>query len=208
MTIGQLYNRMIRPYVEMPFSLAKLVDSSVSESERIEFANTLLSKKDCCLEKHFSKPVINELRRYGANAVVENTALRSDLEGAFRMKTSNLEVELNFSRANSMRIAMRGRAHSMCSLTSKHVGAEIKLAHRRKLAKAAKEGGLSLSSGVKSRTYTHCNLSALESLREWPGACFEEYCELIRESLWKECMACCHPVGTRFGILFPMRLSV
>ncbi len=149
---------MIRPYVEMPFSLAKLVDSSVSERERIEFANTLLSKKDCCLEKHFSKPVIDELRCHGANAIVENTALRSNLEGAFRMKTSNLEVELNFSRANSMRIAMRGRSHSMCSMASKHIGAEIKLAHRRKLAKAAKESGL--SSGAKSRTYTRCNLSA------------------------------------------------
>lgn len=135
-TIGQLYSRLIQPYLVMPFSLATLVDKSRSEPERVQIADQLLAKPRCCVESNFAQPVLDEVRQCGGSRVfLANSALYQDLESSLRMKVSNLEIELNFARASSMRTAMRGRAHSICSLTAKHVGAEMKLSHRRQLFK-------------------------------------------------------------------------
>lgn len=119
----------------MPYSMTALVDPSRSKHERVEFARQLLSKPSCCVEHNFAKPVLNELRcAGGADSLFSNPDLLADIASSFRMKCSNIEIELNFARASNMRTAMRGRAHGLSSIVAKHVGAEVKQAYLRQLA--------------------------------------------------------------------------
>ena len=139
--VGQLQNRLIQPYLTMPLRLAALVDVSRSEASRLELADGLLKKSDCCLEKHFARPVVGELRKAGdVRAILPGHELHNNLADSFRMKTCNLEIECNFARASSMRAAMRGRKHSISSLTAKHIGAEIKLGQKRMILRSKRMG--------------------------------------------------------------------
>ena len=142
MCIGQLHNRLIKPYLAMPFRLAGLVDLSRSEEFRLDLARELLHLPNCCLEQNFAKPVLDELRKEHdlKEALLPGHQFFEDLSESLRMKTANLEIELNFARAVSMRTAMRGRKHSISSLTAKHVGAEVKQGQRRKILNAKRKG--------------------------------------------------------------------
>ena len=133
MVIGQLHNRLLRPYLQMPFSMATLVDPSRPDDERVSLATAFLEKKDCCVERHFALPCLKAMREAGGPSAVVQGSFAEDLAMAFRIKSTNIECELNFSRAASMRGAMRGRCHNITSLVAKHVGAEVKLAQKRKL---------------------------------------------------------------------------
>ena len=135
MCIGQLNERLIRPYQRMPLQLASLVDASHSEEYRLNRATDFLQKRSCCVERHCARPILEEMRKSGGSkSILPGNVFFDDLSSFFRMKNSNIEIELNFARSSNMRRAMRGRNHSISSMTSKHVGAEIKLAQRRQQA--------------------------------------------------------------------------
>ena len=133
MVIGQLHNRLLRPYLQMPLSMAALVDPTRADSERESLAKSYLEKNSCCVEKHFAFPCLEAMRKAGGESAVVKGSFAEDLAMAFRVKSTNIECELNFSRAASMRGAMRGRCHNVTSLVAKHIGAEVKLAQKRKL---------------------------------------------------------------------------
>ena len=101
----------------------------------MSIAEDMLKLNECCVERHFARPILDEIRSAGGvESIRSGSVLFNDLSQACCMKTSNVEIECNFARASSMRAAMRGRAHAISSLTSKHISAEIKLAQRRKIA--------------------------------------------------------------------------
>eukprot|EP00435_Cladocopium_sp_Y103_P012423 s1823_g3.t1 len=132
--IGQLHSRLMRPYQRQPLQLAQLVDQTRPLADRMKFAESCLNLKPCCIEHYFGRPVIAAMRAEGGPLAVLPTAkFHQDLLLSFRSKCSNLELELNFSRAASMRTAMRGRKHGLCALTSKHIVAEVKVGHCRYL---------------------------------------------------------------------------
>lgn len=115
--------------------MANLVDETIPEKDRVELAALMLQKKDCCREKHFAVPVLQEMQKSGGPAaILPGTEFHADLAASFRMKTSTVELELNFARASSQRGAMRKRCHGAAAMSAKHVGSEIKLAQRRQLA--------------------------------------------------------------------------
>ena len=132
--VGQLHQRLIQPYLLMPLRLAALIDESRREEERLNLANDLLGKNNCCIEKHFARPVLLAMQEEGgANSILPPHSLHYDLKTAFAMKNTTVETELSFSRAANMRQAMRGRRHGIGAMASKHVGAEVKLAQKRKI---------------------------------------------------------------------------
>lgn len=144
MCIGQLQERLIRPYLMLPLSMGALVDTSRLPEERISLAQSMLQKRDCCVEKHFAAPVLMEMQQSGgAASVLPGSVLFDDLSTCLRTKTYNLEIELNFARASNMRKAMRGRKHNIASMCSKHIGAEVKLAQRRRQLACNKENHIS-----------------------------------------------------------------
>ncbi len=134
LVIGQLDRRLVRPYRMCPLRLATLIDPERDIQMRLHDADVFLNMKPCCREKHFATPVADTMRREGGcQSILPTSPFYHDLATAFTMKTSNIEPELNFARAANARRAMRGRAHTIGSMVSKHISAEIKLGQRRKL---------------------------------------------------------------------------
>lgn len=133
-TLGQLNARIVRQYQRLPWSLAQLVNTNIDASSRLALANKFLNMKPCCIDPFFSKPVLDDIRSNGGNVSIlpgHGSGLFSDLCTAFRGKCTNIELELNFSRAACSRACMRGRKHSISSMVSKHITAECKVAHIR-----------------------------------------------------------------------------
>ena len=123
--MGQLNHRLCRKYKQLPLSLGQLINTDLNVEQREALMKQYLSLKDCCVERHFAAPVLADLRMDGLDG------LKDDLKMAFRSKTSNIEIETNFARASSSRMAMRGRSHTIPSMTAKHVVSEIKMIHSR-----------------------------------------------------------------------------
>ena len=134
--LGQLFARLVRPYRRLPLSLAALVDPSRSMNDRQQMAESTLALKECCVDEYFSAPVLECMKQAGGSSAIlpgRGTAFMSDLSLAFQGKTSNLQLELNFSRAASQRKCMRGRKRVISSMTSKHLTSECKVAHMQNL---------------------------------------------------------------------------
>ena len=135
--LGQLHARLVKPYQRIPLQMAQLVDSSVSDDDRLQLAQNMCQLSPCCVESMFGAPVLQCISDNGGPD--PDTILRgpiaSDLQVAFRGKTSNMEIELNFARASCSRQCLHGRAHNIGSMVAKHVSAEVKLGHCRSLTK-------------------------------------------------------------------------
>ena len=121
--------------------MAQLVDDACPIESRAAIVGDMLRLKDCCVNKFFAQPVLHCIRQEGGEAAITNgSSIMSDLEVAMRVKTSNLEVELNFSRAATSRSILHGKSHNISSLVAKHTTSEIKLAQRRKMIKFNRDG--------------------------------------------------------------------
>ena len=108
------------------------MDSTRSLADRMSFAESCLNMSSCCIDPFFGRPVIAAMRTEGGvRSILPGTQLHDAILMSFRSKCSNLELELNFSRAASMRTAMRGRKHGLCAMTAKHIVAEVKVGHCR-----------------------------------------------------------------------------
>lgn len=129
-TLGQLQHRLVKPYERFPLKLASLVDATKSLDSRLNLARDFCGMSSCCLGPLFSNPVNQAARDEGGSHSLVTGQLSKELEIAFRSKTSNIEIELNFARASCSRQSMHGRAHNISSMAAKHVSAEIKLAQR------------------------------------------------------------------------------
>ena len=134
-TLGQLHNRLVRPYQQLPLMMASIVDNSMTVDDRLDIATKISQLKPCCTEKLFATPVIACMRQAGGPNALVSGPLSIDLQSSMRGKTSNVEIELNFARAACTRASLHGRAHSIGSMVSKHVSAELKLAQKRCLMK-------------------------------------------------------------------------
>ena len=128
--MGQLQSRLVRPYQQFPYSLAKLVDTSMTMNDRREFARTVLATRTCCRDPFFTTPVLEQMEQKGGpHAILPGSEFLLDLTNAFAGKCCNIQLELNFARASSSRQAMRGRKHVISSMTAKHIIAECKVSH-------------------------------------------------------------------------------
>lgn len=133
--MGQILHRLVRPYLRLPLGIAQLVDSSRSEDDRLELATNLCQLPNCCVDEFFGKPVLKAIRDEGGAQAAIDGRVANDIRLAVRGQVSNVEVELNFSRAACSRHSNHGRAHNIGTMVSKHVSAEVKLGHRRYLAR-------------------------------------------------------------------------
>jgi hypothetical protein len=134
---AQISHRLIKPYHEYPLRLARLVDHSLSFSDRLQEATLFHRTHQCCLDPHFGIPLQNKTTTPAT--LLTSPMLVKSLRVSFMTKNVNLEVETNFARAANQRAAQRGRAHCTASLASKHVISEIALAHRRWCRSAGSE---------------------------------------------------------------------
>jgi len=139
-TIGQLLHRLVRPYQRLPLQTARLVDDNQSIDSRVQLADQMLALPECCVDRLFAQPFLQSLREEGGSIALDGGTILSDLECSLRVKVSNLEIELNFSRAATTRHAMHGKSHKVASMVSKHITAEVKLGQRRKMIALLKSG--------------------------------------------------------------------
>jgi hypothetical protein len=126
---AQVLHRLVTPYHQYPYRIAKLVDSSLSHTDRLHEANLFHNRNNCCLDPHFSIPLKSKAST-GSQLITEERLTKS-ITLAFMTKNINIEVETNFARAANQRGSQRGRAQSTASAAAKHVVSEIALSHRR-----------------------------------------------------------------------------
>ncbi len=127
LALGGLFYRLIAPYQQLPFSLARLIDVRHTEEFRKKCAREFLAMPTCCLDEGVSLPL------RATNASVEDmmsSQTLSVLAMVFSTKSINIAIELDFARASSQRQAMRKRAQSLASMSAKHVLSEIAHQHR------------------------------------------------------------------------------
>lgn len=134
-TIGQMLRRLVWPYMKLPLKLSQLIDTDISAERRLHMLRNFLGMEKCCVDQLCAWPLLDDVRQNGGEESLFNEPVKTNLEMIMRSKVSNIEVELNFSRAASSRQAMRGKAHSIASMTAKHISAEVKLSQRRLLLK-------------------------------------------------------------------------
>ena len=119
--------------MKLPLKLSQLIDTDISAERRLHMLRNFLGMEKCCVDPLCAWPLLDDVRQNGGEESLFNEPVKTNLEMIMRSKVSNIEVELNFSRAVSSRQAMRGRAHNIASMTAKHISAEAKLSQRRLL---------------------------------------------------------------------------
>ena len=134
-TMGQMLRRLVWPYMRLLLKLSQLIDTDIPAERRLHLLRNFLGMEKCCVDQLCAWPFLDDVRQHGGYESLFNEPVKTNLEMVMRSKVSNIEVELNFSRAASSRQAMRGRAHNIASMTAKHISAELKLSQRRLLLK-------------------------------------------------------------------------
>jgi hypothetical protein len=112
-------HRLVTPYHQYPYRIAKLVDSSLSHTERLREADLFHNRNNCCLDPHFSIPLKSQAST--GSQLITDAQLTKSIALAFKA----------FARAADQRGSQRGRAQSTASAAAKHVVSEIALPHRR-----------------------------------------------------------------------------
>lgn len=92
-TIGQLDNRLIRPYRRLPLRIGQLVNPLLSKKARLDLASKLLSLPQCCVDNWFSKPVLDAMRH-----------CKCSIEFSFKLWTLNVSHHERLANS-SLRIA-------------------------------------------------------------------------------------------------------
>jgi hypothetical protein len=117
----------VLPYTTWPWKIAALVDSRLGATEHERIATAFTKAPSCDLDYAFSQRLQSvttapaDLQRHGKHfGVVDTMSLQ---------KVVNVQCEDNFARAAAMRGVMRGKTGTMAGHASKHVLAEVKVAH-------------------------------------------------------------------------------
>lgn len=131
---GQLWRRFIKPYSLPPLSLARLQDSTRSLDEQKGIATSYCNRSACCRSVSFDEP-LHLLGATPEDLMLEGR-LGQAMSAVFRTKPTNIEAEDNFSRAQSAKMATRGRSDSLPQFAAKHILAELKQLHRKDFMRA------------------------------------------------------------------------
>lgn len=125
--VGQLWRRFIQPYSVPPLCLGRLCDSSETLEAKQSLASWYFNLKPCCRSESFCKPLLQKAS--AAQDLCPNGRLHGVLVACSRTKNTNIELENNFARAQSIKKTCRGREDHSTQLAAKHLLAEVKLAH-------------------------------------------------------------------------------
>ncbi|CAE7556732.1 unnamed protein product [Symbiodinium necroappetens] len=131
--VGEVWHRLYLPYMQLPWLLARLLDSTIDASLLNELASWFMKLPDCCLNGWFGHAI--RARVSDETDLLPGGKCQMLLRGLYNCKTFNIEVENNFARMQSMKRVGRGRLDLAHNLASKHVLAEAKLAHVRELTR-------------------------------------------------------------------------
>jgi len=126
-SVGQLHERLVEGYTQLPWCLGKLLSSEASSKEREDLASWFVGLPECCLDQAFGVPM-RERVQTPADILPDGKCIPI-LECVSHTKIFNIEIENNFARMQSMKRVGRGRSDITSNLAAKHFMAEAKLTH-------------------------------------------------------------------------------
>ena len=124
------WKRLARKHLCYPWKLAIVLDATCPRHVKEACLDDFFSKSMCCLEPGACQDLH---KRFSECGVGHCLATGSDFMRAallaFSSRTTNVQLENDFSRATSSRAYLRGKRHSASTMTCKHVLAEMKKQH-------------------------------------------------------------------------------
>ena len=126
------------PYSLPPLCLGMLCDQRVDMTDKESLASWYFNLPHCCRSQSFCRPLLSHAQ--DSRDLLPGARLSGTLEACFRTPCTNIQCENNFARAQSAKLATRGKSDHSSQLCGKHVLAEMKATHlkdaRRKAAHA------------------------------------------------------------------------
>lgn len=124
------WKRLARKHLYYPWKLAMVLDAECPRHVKTACLEDFFGKNMCCLEPGACQDLHKKFSEFEVDHCLSTGSdfMRAALL-AFSSRTTNVQLENDFSRATSSRAYLRGKRHSASTMTCKHVLAEIKKQH-------------------------------------------------------------------------------